>query len=85
MSPGRRAGGAGDGSGGAGSKAFHALVDQLPVGLLSSAYAAVEQSLGRAKAYTRTWLQYQSLWDMDASQLFDPLGEDLEKWQTVLR
>ena len=79
------AGGAGDGSGGAGSKAFHALVDQLPVGLLSSAYAAVEQSLGRAKAYTRTWLQYQSLWDMDASQLFDPLGEDLEKWQTVLR
>lgn len=30
------------------------------------------------------WLQYQCLWDMQAENIYNRLGEDLSKWQALL-
>lgn len=30
------------------------------------------------------WLQYQCLWDMQAENIYNRLGEDLTKWQALL-
>lgn len=30
------------------------------------------------------WLQYQCLWDMQAENIYNCLGEDLTKWQALL-
>lgn len=33
---------------------------------------------------TQVWLQYQCLWDMQAENIYNRLGEDLTKWQALL-
>ena len=30
------------------------------------------------------WLQYQALWDMDASVVYDKLGDRLDRWEQLL-
>lgn len=32
----------------------------------------------------QVWLQYQCLWDMQAENIYNRLGEDLNKWQALL-
>lgn len=32
----------------------------------------------------QVWLQYQCLWDMQAENIYNRLGEDLTKWQALL-
>jgi hypothetical protein len=34
--------------------------------------------------YIRKWLQFQSLWDLEAEFVFNRLGEDLAHWQQLL-
>lgn len=33
---------------------------------------------------SQVWLQYQCLWDMQAENIYNRLGEDLNKWQALL-
>lgn len=35
-------------------------------------------------APVQVWLQYQCLWDMQAENIYNRLGEDLTKWQALL-
>lgn len=35
-------------------------------------------------AFVQVWLQYQCLWDMQAENIYNRLGEDLTKWQALL-
>ena len=32
-----------------------------------------------------SWLQYQSLWEISAAAVLSRLGDDLEKWHTMLQ
>lgn len=32
----------------------------------------------------QVWLQYQCLWDMQPENIYNRLGEDLNKWQALL-
>lgn len=34
--------------------------------------------------HLQVWLQYQCLWDMQAENIYNRLGEDLNKWQALL-
>lgn len=34
--------------------------------------------------HVQVWLQYQCLWDMQAENIYNRLGEDLTKWQALL-
>ncbi len=53
-------------------------------GDLRKAYDTIEERLREVKEYVGIWLQYQALWDMEASSLYIRLGDDLFKWQRLL-
>ncbi|XP_078516318.1 cytoplasmic dynein 1 heavy chain 1 [Lissotriton helveticus] len=54
-----------------------------PAGL-EEAYAAVMGIVTEVEQYVKVWLQYQCLWDMQAENIYNRLGEDLNKWQSLL-
>ncbi|KAJ1930559.1 dynein heavy chain [Tieghemiomyces parasiticus] len=58
-----------------------ALLPTLPLGV---AYAAIERKYRTVDDYVRTWLRYQSLWDLEPEHVFGKLGDDLGRWQQIL-
>lgn len=52
---------------------------------LVRAYDTVEERLQQISTYVEKWLQFQSLWDLQADQVFDELGDDLAKWLQLLQ
>lgn len=57
---------------------------RLPEGALRKVYESIEERLYQVSEYADIWLQYQALWDMEASAVFNRLGEDLTLWQRML-
>lgn len=52
---------------------------------LHAAYSHMEAKLSEVSEYVGVWLQYQSLWDLEANYVFSELGEDLGRWQQILQ
>jgi len=65
-------------------KTYRTLLSALPDNMLQKAYSAIEARLREVANYVQVWLQYQSLWDMEAHTIQAALGNDLHKWQTLL-
>ncbi|KAI9031438.1 dynein heavy chain [Hyaloraphidium curvatum] len=59
------------------------LVD-LTDGGLEKAYTAIESKLRDVSEYAKVWLQYQSLWDLDAEQVYASIGDDVALWQQLV-
>jgi dynein heavy chain 1 len=51
---------------------------------LKSAYLTVEGRLIEAASYVDRWLQFQSLWDLQADQVYNTLGDDLSNWLQII-
>jgi dynein heavy chain 1, cytosolic len=51
---------------------------------LRTAYSIIKSKLSDASAYVERWLQFQSLWDLQAEQVYHTLGEDLNNWLQIL-
>ena len=66
---------------------YRNLLARLPEGpvYLQAAYAAIEEKVAKMEEYVQVWLQYQSLWDMDMSMIYNRLGENMEKWMVLLK
>lgn len=56
----------------------------LPPGTLEKAYTTIQSRLDEVQRYVDIWLQYQALWDMEATTIYNKLGTDLNKWQQLL-
>ena len=52
--------------------------------LLDEAYLTVERLLNEASNYLKTWLGFQSLWDLQPDVLYARLGSDLNAWMACL-
>lgn len=52
---------------------------------LLQVYTSVENRLGQISIYVDKWLQFQSLWDLQAEQVYEVLGEQLSKWLQLLQ
>lgn len=52
---------------------------------LAEVYGAVESRLSEISDYVDKWLQFQSLWDLQADQVYDILGDDLSQWLQLLQ
>lgn len=48
-------------------------------------YHTIEERLGEVKGYVDQWLQFQSLWDLQAEHVVDSLGDDLAVWLQLLQ
>jgi dynein heavy chain 1 len=51
---------------------------------ISEAYETLEHVLRTADQYFGIWKQYQALWDLQSAQIYDMLGEDVERWTQLL-
>jgi dynein heavy chain 1 len=63
---------------------FQEVLNMLPKGLLLQAYDALQGCLHAMEQYVLTWLQYQALWDMEASKVISAIGTDFRQWQQLL-
>jgi len=52
---------------------------------LEHAYSAVDDKVAELRTYLDEWYRYQSLWDLQTSQVQDTLGEDLELWHQLIQ
>ena len=44
----------------------------------------VEDKVSQLREYVAKWLQFQSLWDLEAEYVFGRLGDSLAHWQQLL-
>lgn len=44
----------------------------------------IDFHIGRAESYLDNWYQFQALWDLEGSQVYDYLGTDMAKWLQIL-
>lgn len=51
---------------------------------ITSAYEKVEDVLKAADEYYHVWRQYQALWDLQSSNIYKLIGEDVENWTQLL-
>jgi dynein heavy chain 1 len=52
--------------------------------VLNQAYMTLEKQITAAEDYVKTWKSYQTLWDIDASHVFNILEENIDKWHQLL-
>jgi len=51
---------------------------------LEHTFALIENKVQQLKEYVAKWLQFQSLWDLEAEYVFNRLGDSLANWQQLL-
>ncbi|EPY87752.1 dynein, cytoplasmic, heavy polypeptide 1-like protein [Camelus ferus] len=67
-------------------KFYRNALTRMPDGpvALEESYSAVMGIVTEVEQYVKVWLQYQCLWDMQAENIYNRLGEDLNRWQALL-
>ena len=61
-----------------------AQLTKFPDETLERPFSLIEQKVQSLKDYVAKWLQFQSLWDLEAEYVFNRLGDDLAHWQQLL-
>ncbi|KAK7047179.1 dynein heavy chain [Paramarasmius palmivorus] len=51
---------------------------------LERPFSLIEAKVQMLKEYVNKWLQFQSLWDLEAEYVFNRLGDSLAHWQQLL-
>lgn len=65
---------------------FNTIVQltRFPDATLERPFALIEDKVQQLKEYVAKWLQFQSLWDLEAEYVFNRLGDSLALWQQLL-
>ncbi|EIW86124.1 cytoplasmic dynein heavy chain 1 [Coniophora puteana RWD-64-598 SS2] len=63
---------------------YTSLLTQLPDEILQRPFSLIDQKVRELKEYVAKWLQFQSLWDLEAEYVFNRLGDSLAHWQQLL-
>ncbi|CAH0551344.1 unnamed protein product [Brassicogethes aeneus] len=68
------------------TETYRNILTKLPGGPvpLNNAYEAIAGKTKEIQKYVNEWLTYQSLWDLQADNLYGNLGEDINKWMVCL-
>lgn len=61
------------------------LVQKCDPVVLAAAYEAIENHILDASLFVDQWLAYQTLWDTQVSEVAATVGNDIQKWQELLR
>lgn len=62
----------------------HAQLTRFPDNTLERPLSLIENKVQQLKDYVAKWLQFQSLWDLEAEYVFNRLGDSLALWQQLL-
>jgi len=63
---------------------YTSLLTRFDETTFTRSFLLIEQKVQQLKDYVAKWLQFQSLWDLEAEYVFNRLGEDLKLWQQLL-
>ncbi|KAL0574898.1 dynein heavy chain [Marasmius crinis-equi] len=63
---------------------YVSLLTQFTDDTLSRPFSLIESKVQQIKDYVSKWLQFQSLWDLEAEYVFNRLGDSLAHWQQLL-
>ncbi|EPQ61281.1 dynein heavy chain protein 2 [Gloeophyllum trabeum ATCC 11539] len=63
---------------------YTSLLTHFPDNTLERPFALIENKVQQLKDYVGKWLQFQSLWDLEAEYVFNRLGDSLAHWQQLL-
>ncbi|KAF8610057.1 hypothetical protein BDV93DRAFT_517252 [Ceratobasidium sp. AG-I] len=63
---------------------YTGLLTRLNETILVRPFNLVETKVQQVKEYVAKWLQFQSLWDLEAEHVFARLGDSLANWQQLL-
>ncbi|XP_025833356.1 dynein heavy chain, cytoplasmic [Agrilus planipennis] len=68
------------------TETYRNILTKLPEGPgpLENAYSAIDSKIKEVQKYVKEWLNYQSLWDLQADNLYNRLGDDISKWMMCL-
>lgn len=68
------------------TETYRNILTKLPSGSspLENAYSAIAHKIKEVQSYVNEWLTYQTLWDLQADNLYGMLGEDIGKWMECL-
>ncbi|WEW60954.1 dynein heavy chain [Emydomyces testavorans] len=67
------------------SETHFSALPQYCANELMEVYTVVEARLQEISEYIEKWLQFQSLWDLQSSHVYDVLGDDLSQWLQLLQ
>ncbi|PIL30793.1 hypothetical protein GSI_06961 [Ganoderma sinense ZZ0214-1] len=63
---------------------YTSLLTKFPDATLERPFSLIEQKVQSLRDYVAKWLQFQSLWDLEAEYVFNRLGDSLAHWQQLL-
>ncbi|KAF9481287.1 cytoplasmic dynein heavy chain 1 [Pholiota conissans] len=63
---------------------YTSLLTRFPDNTLERPFNLIETKVQHLKDYVGKWLQFQSLWDLEAEYVFNRLGDSLANWQQLL-
>ncbi|KAF8627873.1 hypothetical protein AX15_004203 [Amanita polypyramis BW_CC] len=63
---------------------YTSLLTRFTDDTLQRPFVLIEQKAQQLKDYVAKWLQFQSLWDLEAEYVFNRLGDSLAHWQQLL-
>ncbi|KAI8983292.1 dynein heavy chain [Trametes punicea] len=63
---------------------YTSLLTKFSDATLERPFALIELKVQSLKEYVAKWLQFQSLWDLEAEYVFNRLGDSLAHWQQLL-
>ncbi|KAI0785919.1 cytoplasmic dynein heavy chain 1 [Abortiporus biennis] len=69
---------------GASETTYTSLLTRFPDATLERPFALIETKVQQLREYVAKWLQFQSLWDLEAEYVFNRLGDSLAHWQQLL-
>ncbi|KAH9920337.1 cytoplasmic dynein heavy chain 1 [Fomitopsis serialis] len=63
---------------------YTSLLTHFTDATLERPFLLIEQKVQQLREYVAKWLQFQSLWDLEAEYVFSRLGDSLANWQQLL-
>ena len=67
-----------------GKENYDNVLFKINPSILEGAYKDIFKIFTNADEYIRNWENYESLWVIDSRKIFEKLGEDINKWQSLL-
>ena len=64
---------------------FRDIIPKLDQKIVLDVYSTLEKELINCEEYVKTWSSYQVLWQIQPQFIFNKLGDDMEKWQQIMK
>lgn len=69
---------------GQGDETYHYLINKVPAPILAEAYETIDSHVVAVASFVDQWLAYQTLWDTQVADVAASVGNDIEKWHSLL-